>query len=408
MAVGTPAEKPGSRSRPPRDRALDRLLIEACRLTGAEAGAIFVLRRLPRQAALLQRAARQDSGRPGRLEGATIRPDSPAIAAHVVRSGEIVMLADIGEIGAAQPYRFLSPPPQKPSPGGACSLLCFPLHDARGAVIGAVELIDRRREGEPQPFADRHLHRLSGIAQAIAFHLESVGLRAKIRAQSRVLGQHNYRLALQRRQIAALQAESEEGFLRSIAHLARAAEIHDQDTGNHIARVNEYSYYHYGLLGMPADFYRTIRSSAQLHDVGKMSIDAAVLKKRTTLDAAERREMMNHPLYGHRILAGSQRLEMAAEIALHHHEKWDGSGYPGQMMGEDIPISARIVALADVYDALRAARPYKPALSHAETMQILLAGDDRIRPESHFDPALLALLGSHDGGLDAIWRRLSD
>jgi HD-GYP domain-containing protein (c-di-GMP phosphodiesterase class II) len=99
---------------------------------------------------------------------------------------------------------------------------------------------------------------------------------------------------------------------------------------------------------------------------------------------------------------------MAAEIALYHHEQWDGSGYPMGVAGEDIPVSARIVAIADIYDALRSERPYKPAFSHQKTIRIMLKGDDRIDPRSHFDPALIDLLAGRHEGMNEIHRRLKD
>ena len=106
--------------------------------------------------------------------------------------------------------------------------------------------------------------------------------------------------------------------------------------------------------------------------------------------------------------SASDRLHMAAEIALNHHEKWDGTGYPAGKKGEAIPIAARIVQLADVYDALRSARVYKSALSHARACEILLKGDDRIDPAGHFDPRLLELFARHHQRMDKIWRQFVD
>jgi len=159
---------------------------------------------------------------------------------------------------------------------------------------------------------------------------------------------------------------------------------------------------------MPKAFCDEIRYSAQLHDVGKMSVDVAVLKKQGGLDTDERAEMDKHSFYGHQILEAAPRLKMASEIALYHHEKWDGSGYPMAAAGEDIPLSARIVAVADIYDALRSERPYKPAFDHKKTIDIMLHGDDRIDPASHFDPRLMRLLAKRHQGMNAIYRRLKD
>ena len=99
---------------------------------------------------------------------------------------------------------------------------------------------------------------------------------------------------------------------------------------------------------------------------------------------------------------------MAAEIAQGHHEKWAGGGYPNGWQGEQIPLSARIVAMADIYDALRSARPYKPAFSHEKTVAIMTEGDDRLDPREHFDPALLDLFRNHHQEFDEIYRRLHD
>jgi HD-GYP domain-containing protein (c-di-GMP phosphodiesterase class II) len=139
-----------------------------------------------------------------------------------------------------------------------------------------------------------------------------------------------------------------------------------------------------------------------------MSVDAAVLKKRGGLDPAEREEINRHSEYGWLILKDNPRLAMAADIAYCHHEKWDGTGYPRRLAGEAIPLSARIVQLADIYDALRSARPYKPAFTHEHAVRILTVGDDRIRPERDFDPALTAVFARHHLEFEKIWARLVD
>jgi len=139
-----------------------------------------------------------------------------------------------------------------------------------------------------------------------------------------------------------------------------------------------------------------------------MSVDTAVLKKKGHLTAAERKEMSLHPKYGHQILSQSNRLKMAADIALSHHEKWDGTGYPGGLKADQIPVSARIVQLADVYDALRSPRPYKLGFSHEQAYKVITEGDERIDPRSHFDPQLIELFKKHHTELDRIWRELLD
>lgn len=186
--------------------------------------------------------------------------------------------------------------------------------------------------------------------------------------------------------------EVERAFLYTIGALARAAELHDEDTGNHIVRVGKYSEELARTLGCDPAFTRTIAYSAQMHDVGKLHVHPDILKKPGRLSREEWEEMKKHTVYGLRILGDDPRLDMAREVALAHHERWNGQGYPYGLRGENIPLSARIVAVADVYDALRCARTYKPPFEHEETIKIIVKGDDRSSP-NHFDPRVLEAFG---------------
>jgi HD-GYP domain-containing protein (c-di-GMP phosphodiesterase class II) len=175
-----------------------------------------------------------------------------------------------------------------------------------------------------------------------------------------------------------------------------------------VLRVNEYSYFLAKELEMSRAFCNEIRYSAQLHDVGKMSVNVAILRKQGPLDDEERTEMMRHPEYGFQILSASDRLKMAAEIALNHHERWNGGGYPVGRKGEEIPISARIAAVADIYDAIRSPRPYKPGFTHEQTIKVLLEGDDRFNPLDHLDPRLLEIFSARHEGMAVIWDSLTE
>ena len=384
---------------------LDKVLLKSRLLTGAEAGTIFIVRgRGDRR--WLEPASLQNDRLRVVARNFVVPVTRASIAGYVASTGEVIRIDNVYEIAPQAPYRFN---PANERPGyRTVSMMCFALKNYQDEVIGVVQLINRLVGGGPAPFDDGQAQLVGPIARALATHVERADMLERISDRNAKLRLRYRELAEQRSQVVALQAETEAAFMLSINLLAHAAEIHDEETGNHIVRVNEYSYFLASELGQPGDFCDELRYSAQLHDVGKMSVDAAVLKKRGGLTPEEREEMNRHPVYGHRILERSPRLQMAAEIALSHHEKWDGTGYPGRLAGEAIPLSARIVAMADIYDALRSERPYKPAFSHAKTVEIITRGDDRIRPESHFDPTLRQLFAARHEGMDAIWTRLKD
>ncbi len=396
-------------SRPqPIEELLRRVLLKSRQLTGAEAGTIFLVR---------------GSGRTRRLEASNTQNDvvplEPAqivvpvnqssIAGFTALTGETVFVDDLYEISGDVPYTF---DPSFDLNLGYCSrsMLSFPLlnHDRR--VIGVVQLINRRgRNGEePLSFEAEQADLIVPFNHIVGSAIVRAEMTERIEAQNVRLKKRNAQLKVQREKIAALKDETEEAFQLSIRLLARAAEVHDENTARHVERVNEYAYYIAEILGVSKAFRNEIRYSAQLHDVGKMSVDMAILRKNGPLTDEERDEMKRHPVYGYQILSASDRLRMAGEIALNHHERWDGNGYPNGRKGREIPLAARIVAVADIYDALRSRRPYKPGFDHDTTRRILLEGDDRMKVEGLFDPQVIDVFAEHHRGFDEIWNRLAD
>ena len=181
--------------------------------------------------------------------------------------------------------------------------------------------------------------------------------------------------------------------------LAALAESRDPETGRHLERIALYSarlaneLYQRGLYPrmINREFLRTIGPSSTLHDIGKVSVRDDVLRKPGALTDEERKHIQTHTSVGGECIhsvelqtGDSHFLEMARQIALHHHERWDGSGYPHRLAGDDIPLCARIVAIADVYDALSVRRTYKPALPHKQCVELIATGAG-----TQFDPTLV-------------------
>jgi len=209
------------------------------------------------------------------------------------------------------------------------------------------------------------------------------------------------------RSLASQVKEVDEVFVYTVHALARAAEANDEDTGRHIIRVGEYSAVLAERMGLDGAFVSAIRLQATLHDVGKIYISPEILRKKGKLTPQEWIEIKKHPLFGAKIIGPHPRFRMAHVIALNHHERWDGTGYPRGLMGEAIPIEARIVNLADQYDTLRIPRWHKPALDHVTASRILNKGDDRTSP-SHFDPKVLRAFRETAFLFEEIYERLKD
>jgi len=173
-----------------------------------------------------------------------------------------------------------------------------------------------------------------------------------------------------------------------IRRLGRAAEYRDNETGLHIIRMSKFSQVLALAAGLSEQGAEMLLNASPMHDIGKIGIPDAILLKPGKLDADEWETMKRHSSIGAKILSGhpSELMQMAREIALAHHEKWDGSGYPKGLRGEQIPLSCRIVALADVFDALTSKRPYKKAWPVSKAVEYIKENSGK-----HFDPRLVEL-----------------
>ncbi len=218
--------------------------------------------------------------------------------------------------------------------------------------------------------------------------LARVNAQLELKRMRDDLKEKNFLLANREAQLEKLVEEKTERLERLTYGLVSALEsanyYNDSDTGNHIRRVSRYSGVIAELYGLEKEFVKKIVMYSSLHDVGKVGIDDAILKKPGKFSPEEFKRMQEHVVIGARMLQCEEMDPIARNIVKYHHEKWDGTGYVEGLKGERIPLEARIVAVADVYDALGSKRPYKKAFTEEKIDKIM-----REEAGKHFDPDLI-------------------
>jgi len=211
------------------------------------------------------------------------------------------------------------------------------------------------------------------------------GISTDVTAQKDALRLRDELAAAQQQAIDELRLSRQE----TVERLTRAIELHDLSTGKHVDRMARVASFLGARLGLDSEWVHLLQSAAPMHDVGKIATPSEILRKPGPLTPEEREEMERHTTIGHEILANSESelLRLAATIALTHHERYDGSGYPQGLAGEEIPLEGRIAAVADVFDALLSDRHYRPAFTVGETVEVMKAGRG-----SQFDPQIVDIL----------------
>jgi HD-GYP domain-containing protein (c-di-GMP phosphodiesterase class II)/methylmalonyl-CoA mutase cobalamin-binding subunit len=313
-------------------------------------------------ASLLQRATAQAAATPAERSGLKRR-------GHARRRGPRVVRLTGTDSPAPRPARGLARlrPVRPEGPRTAVSLLPW--------IVVAVAAIAVALASGVSALVAACIVVLACAATAVGFLL---GDRGRAALEQEVEGRTSeLKRALSELEIA--QAET-------VRRLSMAVEFRDEDTGAHIERIGRFSTLLAEHIGMDPEFCERLGHAAPLHDVGKVAIPDAILLKPGPLTAEERAIVETHAEEGHRLVRGSSSsiLDMAATIALSHQEKWDGSGYPRGLKGEAIPIEGRIVAVADVFDALTSDRIYRKAFSVEEAIGMM-----REQRGRHFDPVLL-------------------
>ncbi len=199
----------------------------------------------------------------------------------------------------------------------------------------------------------------------------------------------------------------EEAYELFATKLARIVESFDEHTGGHVRRVQALSKYFAEKLGLDNKLVSQIEKFSPLHDIGKIGIPKEILNKPGKLTQEEWELVKKHTTIGASLLSGSEKLTVARNIALYHHEKFDGSGYPEGLSDDQIPIEAQIVGFVDVYDALRSSRPYKPPYPHEKAVGIILNGDGHTKPQD-FNPKILQVFRENENEIRLLWDSITE
>lgn len=236
----------------------------------------------------------------------------------------------------------------------------------------------------------------AGADDFLAKPVDMMELKARVQSLLKVKAYNDHMRDYQKELEAEVEKRTEQlkrafeeikkASLDSIYRLSKAAEYKDEETASHIERMSYYSVAIARKMGLDEDTVESILYAAPMHDIGKIGIPDQILLKQGRLDPDEWEIMKKHTTIGGSILEGSNAgfIKLGEIIALTHHEKWDGSGYPKGLKGEEIPLAGRIVAVADVFDALTSKRPYKEALPAEDSFSII--SDSK---GSHFDPEVV-------------------
>ena len=346
------------------DDLLERILQEAMEFSGADGATLYLKRHefLDFHIAL-NKTLEKRLGKGGMsiiYERFSVPISASSMAGYCALTGKILNFPDMQSLPEGTGFRHNRDFDQKAN-YDTHSMLTVPMHDRVGLCVGVLQLVNATENDRIVPFdSDAEM-----LIQAFA---SQAGVSI-VNAQ--------------------LDQELNRAHQETLFRLSTAAEYRDKETSNHIKRMSHYSRIIAREYGLPKDEVATIYASSPMHDVGKIGIPDHILQKPGALDAEERTIMETHAIIGAHILKESNVsvVRQAAIVALTHHEKFDGTGYPRKMKGRNIPIEGRIVALADVFDALSSKRCYKDPWPEAKVLALLTEQKGK-----HFDPEMVDCL----------------
>ena len=341
-----------------RDQMLNIILTQARDLTHAQAGSLYLVRDESLRFVAAQNAAMEAAEISRHLLGQDMPITAESLAGYVAMTGVIMNIPDSLNVSGDAPFRINREFDTRTG-YRARSILAIPLNCPNGVCVGVLELFNRL--GEDQELLAFPAHASEGLmslASTAAIMLHNIGLQEQL---------HNVHL-------------------NTIFRLSTIAEYRDADTGNHVQRVSRTSERLASAMGLEAPLVELIKCASPMHDVGKVAIPDAILLKPGHLTSRQRKIMEKHTTLGAAIFDNPEDevTAMARDIALYHHERWDGQGYPNELIGEAIPLPGRIVGLADVFDAVVSRRCYKAACSLDVALNILEEDTGK-----HFDPAVV-------------------
>ncbi len=340
---------------------LDFILQEARRLTRADAGTLYLVKNgklIFKVSQCQSLSARWGEARVRQIyQSLEIPVSTESVAGYAALTQEVLNIADVKKIPADAAYQY-NPTWDERVGYSTHSMMVVPMLNRADQVIGVLQLINALSGGQVVPFDRRSEKMTFSLASQAAVAIEN----------------------------AELTEDLKQAHLDTIFRLAVAAEYRDKETANHIRRMSHFCAQMAQSLGWSRDDIEKILWSSLMHDVGKLGIPDRILQKPGKLTPEERQVMETHTLIGGEILkgAGAPVLQQSQVIALTHHEKYDGTGYPRGLKGESIPIEGRITIISDVFDALSSKRVYKTALPDEEVLGILEKGRRTV-----FDPFLL-------------------